>query len=217
MVTLEGKPTFERLKPDKKQQFIEAALEEFARYSYQEASLNRLVKRLGIAKGSIYQYFDDKRALYLYLKEYVIVKKRAFMQSAMNTTPDNFWDWLEALFLHGLTFDTQYPVMNRFLYRYSQEKLIPEVAEDMVRYDQEAVDFFSTIIKQQQEQGMLKKNLDTTLMAQLIVQISRTLLETLVPAEDRSNSSGSVIQISQTEYTQALRQLIGILQSGMNA
>ncbi len=217
MVTLEGKPTFERLKPDKKQQFIEAALEEFARYSYQEASLNRLVKRLGIAKGSIYQYFDDKRALYLYLKEYVIVKKRAFMQSAMNTTPDNFWDWLEALFLHGLTFDTQYPVMNRFLYRYSQEKLIPEVAEDMVRYDQEAVDFFSTIIKQQQEQGMLKKNLDTTLMAQLIVQISRTLLETLVSAEDRSNSSGSVIQISQTEYTQALRQLIGILQSGMNA
>ncbi|MGD1892736.1 MAG: hypothetical protein ACFB15_19385 [Cyclobacteriaceae bacterium] len=44
MVTLEAKPTFERLKPNKKKQFIEAALEEFARYSYQEASLNRLVK-----------------------------------------------------------------------------------------------------------------------------------------------------------------------------
>ncbi|MEM9832119.1 MAG: TetR/AcrR family transcriptional regulator [Bacteroidota bacterium] len=217
MVTLEAKPTFERLKPDKKQQFIDAAFEEFALYSYQEASLNRLVKKLGIAKGSIYQYFDDKQALYFYLKEYVIARKREFMQSAMTTTPDNFWVWLEALFHQGLAFDTQYPVMNRFLYRYSQEKLIPEVAKDMVRHDQEAVDFFSSIIKQQQEQGRLKKNLDATVVARLIIQISKTLLETLVPAEEDSNSLGPVIQASEAEYTQALRQLINILQSGMKA
>ena len=215
MVTLKARPTFERLKPDKKQQFIEAAFEEFALHSYQEASLNRLVKKLGIAKGSIYQYFDDKRALYFYLKDYVIAQKRAFMQSAMTTTPDNFWNWLEALFHHGLAFDAQYPVMNRFLYRYSQEKLIPEVAKDMVRYDQEAVDFFSSIIAQQQEQGRLKKQLDATLMAQLIVQISKTLLETLVPAGNKPNPIGPVIQASEAEYTRALRQLINILQSGM--
>ncbi len=217
MVILRAKPTFERLKPDKKRQFIEAAFEEFAKYSYQEASLNRLVKKLGIAKGSVYQYFDDKKALYFYLKEYVIAQKREFMQSAMTTTPNNFWDWLEALFHQGLAFDAQYPVMNRFLYRYSQEKLIPEVAKDMVRYDQEAVDFFSSIIKQQQEQGRLKKNLDATVMARLIIQISKTLLETLVPTEDDSNPLGPVIQASEAEYTQALRQLIDILKSGMNA
>ncbi|MGB3589598.1 MAG: TetR/AcrR family transcriptional regulator [Tunicatimonas sp.] len=215
MVTLEVKPTFERLKSDKKQQFIEAAFEEFALHSFQEASLNRLVKKLGIAKGSVYQYFDDKQALYFYLKEYVIAKKRTFMQSAMNIPPDDFWDWLEALFHHGLAFDAQYPVMNRFLYRYSQEKLIPEVAKDMVRYDQEAVDFFSSIIAQQQEKGILKKNLDATIMARLIVQISKTLLETLAPVEDQPNPLGPVIQVSEAEYTQALRQLINILQSGM--
>ena len=105
--------------------------------------------------------------------------------------------------------------MNRFLYRYSQEKLIPEVAKDMVRYDQEAVDFFSSIIAQQQEKGMLKKNLDATIMARLIVQISKTLVETLATAEDKSNPLGPVIQVSEAEYTRALRQLITILQSGM--
>ncbi|MEM6840613.1 MAG: TetR/AcrR family transcriptional regulator [Bacteroidota bacterium] len=217
MVTLEAKPTFERLKPDKKQQFIEAAFEEFALYSYQEASLNRLVKKLGIAKGSIYQYFEDKQALYFYLKEYVIARKREFMQSAITTTPDNFWVWLEALFHQGLAFDAQYPVMNRFLYRYSQERMIPEVTRDMVRYDQEALDFFSSIIVQQQEQGILKKNLDATVMARLIIQISKTLLETLAPAEEDSNPLGPVIQASEAEYTRALRQLINILQSGMKA
>ncbi|WKN45056.1 TetR/AcrR family transcriptional regulator [Tunicatimonas pelagia] len=217
MVTLTAKPTFERLNSEKKQQFIEAAFEEFALHSYQEASLNRLVKKLGIAKGSIYQYFDDKQALYLYLKEYVIARKREFMQSATTTTPDNFWDWLEALFHQGLTFDAQYPIMNRFLYRYSQEKLIPTVAKDMARYDQEAVNFFSSIIKQQQEQGKLKKNLDATVMARLIIQISKTLLEMLAPADSDANPLGSVIQASEAEYTQVLRQLINILQSGMKS
>jgi AcrR family transcriptional regulator len=215
MVTLEAKPTFERLKPDKKQQFIEAAFEEFALHSFQEASLNRLIKKLGIAKGSIYQYFDDKQALYFYLKEYAIAQKRKFMQTAMTTTPDNFWDWLENLFHQGLAFDAQYPVMNRFLYRYSQEKMIPEVAKNMARYDQEAVDFFSSIITQQQEQGRLKKDLDATVMARLIIQISKTLLETLVPAEKDTNPLGPVIQANEVEYIQALRQLIDILKSGM--
>ncbi|MGD1892735.1 MAG: hypothetical protein ACFB15_19380 [Cyclobacteriaceae bacterium] len=151
------------------------------------------------------------------MKDFVIAQKREFMQNAMTTTPDNFWDWLEALFHRGLAFDAQHPVMNRFLYHYSQEKLIPEVTKDMVRYDQEAIDFFSSIIKQQQEQGRLKKDLDATVMARLIIQISKTLLETLVPAEDDSDPLGPVIQASEAEYTRALRQLINILQSGMNA
>ena len=217
MVTLEVKPTFERLKPDKKQQFIEAAFEEFALHSYQEASLNRLVKKLGIAKGSIYQYFDDKKALYLYLKEYGVAQKREFMQTASTTTPDEFWKWLEMLFQRGLAFDTQHPVTSQFLYRYSQERTVPEVVQDMARHDQEARLFFSAVIVQQQEKGALKSNLDATLMAQLIVQISKTLLEMLVSTEDSSyNPLGPVIQVSESEQIRAVRQLIDILQSGMN-
>lgn len=218
MVTLEAKPTFERLKSDKKQQFIEAAFEEFALHSFQEASLNRLVKKLGIAKGSIYQYFDDKKALYLYLKNYAVAQKQDFMHAATMTSPDDFWNWLEMLFQRGLAFDTQYPVMSQFLYRYSQERTVPEVAQDMARHDQEARLFFSTVITQQQEKGTLKNHLNATMMAQLIVQISKTLLETLVSTEDSSyNPLGPVIQVSEAEQIRAVRQLINILQSGMNA
>lgn len=218
MVTLEGKPTFERLKPDKKQQFIEAAFEEFALRSFQEASLNRLVKKLGIAKGSIYQYFDDKKALYLYLKNYAVAQKQEFMQPAAVTSPDDFWNWLELLFQRGLAFDTQHPVMSQFLYRYSQERTVPEVAQDMVRHDQEARLFFSAVITQQQEKGALKNHLNATMMAQLIVQISKTLLETLVATNDSNyNPLGPVIQVSEAEQIRAVRQLIDILQSGMNA
>lgn len=43
------------------------ALEEFADRDYDGASVSRVVARAGIAKGSIYQYFIDKKDLYLHL------------------------------------------------------------------------------------------------------------------------------------------------------
>ncbi len=43
------------------------ALEEFSSNDYESASVSRIVARARIAKGSIYQYFEDKRDFYLHL------------------------------------------------------------------------------------------------------------------------------------------------------
>jgi len=61
--------TFERLSNEKRQLFLKEALREFAEHGYNEASITRLVENLGIAKGSVYQYFSDKFDLYNYLIE----------------------------------------------------------------------------------------------------------------------------------------------------
>ena len=59
--------TFERLSESKRHAFLEAAYREFALKGYEAASITNLVKDLGIAKGSVYQYFDDKKDLYEHL------------------------------------------------------------------------------------------------------------------------------------------------------
>lgn len=41
------------------------AIEEFGRYGYGEASLNRICDRGGISKGRLFHYFKDKDALFL--------------------------------------------------------------------------------------------------------------------------------------------------------
>lgn len=63
------KETFLNLPEAKRQRIIDVALEEFAGHTYHRASLSRIVERAGIAKGSMYQYFDDKFDLYVYLME----------------------------------------------------------------------------------------------------------------------------------------------------
>lgn len=64
------KPTFLNLPAEKRDAFIALALDEFAQHDYAAASISRLVQRAGIAKGSVYQYFEDKLDLYLFVLEH---------------------------------------------------------------------------------------------------------------------------------------------------
>jgi AcrR family transcriptional regulator len=62
------KPTFANLPAAKRQVII--AIDEFATHSYAVASVSRIVERAGIAKGSLYQYFENKQDLFLFLLDY---------------------------------------------------------------------------------------------------------------------------------------------------
>ena len=69
--------------PDKKRKAItDLATAEFAKNDYQNASITKIVKQAKIAKGSFYQYFEDKKELYLYLLDFASKEKIAFMQQA---------------------------------------------------------------------------------------------------------------------------------------
>ncbi len=63
------KQTFFNLPPDKKEILIKAALKEFSRVPLFEASISNIIQEAGIARGSFYQYFEDKEDIYLYLLE----------------------------------------------------------------------------------------------------------------------------------------------------
>jgi len=62
--------TWWNLELPKRQFIIDACLTEFAAHNMESASLSTIVKELGIAKGSIYQYFTDKEELYLFILKY---------------------------------------------------------------------------------------------------------------------------------------------------
>ena len=61
--------TFLRLPEEKKDRFLEAAWAEFTRVRFADTSINQIVRRCGIARGSFYQYFKDKEDLLRYMLE----------------------------------------------------------------------------------------------------------------------------------------------------
>lgn len=63
---------FMNLEEEKRERIINAALEEFAKKGYNNASTNEIVKNAGISKGLLFHYFGNKKGLFLFLIDYVI-------------------------------------------------------------------------------------------------------------------------------------------------
>ncbi|WP_261134083.1 TetR/AcrR family transcriptional regulator [Bacillus sp. Marseille-Q3570] len=62
-------PAFERLPEKKKQQIINACMEEFAENGFENTSTNKIIERAEISKGLLFHYFKNKKTLYLFLLE----------------------------------------------------------------------------------------------------------------------------------------------------
>lgn len=78
------KRTFNRLDDDKKERVMRAAIEEFLARGYEAAKIETIAQTAGVAKGSLYQYFDDKKDLFLYSVTWAI---EYFMKSIDRQTP----------------------------------------------------------------------------------------------------------------------------------
>jgi AcrR family transcriptional regulator len=65
-----ARPRFRKLDRETRHRILETAAEEFAARGFEGTSLNRLIDRLGISKGSFYYYFDDKADLFTTVVDY---------------------------------------------------------------------------------------------------------------------------------------------------
>lgn len=123
------KETFHNLPEEKKEKITDAFLREFAIHPYDKASLSSVVKSLDIAKGSIYQYFDDKLDLFTYLiQECSSVKMKYVGQLKRDEFPD-FWKYFRALFEKGVKFDLENPLESHFLHSLADNLNSPSVKE----------------------------------------------------------------------------------------
>ncbi|CDF57529.1 TetR/AcrR family transcriptional regulator [Thermobrachium celere] len=57
---------------DKKEKILIAAIEEFAKEGYKNASTNKIVEAAGISKGILFHYFKSKKGLYIETIKYAI-------------------------------------------------------------------------------------------------------------------------------------------------
>jgi AcrR family transcriptional regulator len=121
------KPTFFNLPDDKRERFVEAALDEFVGQPYDLASVTRMVARLGIAKGSVYQYFDDKFDLFCWLLGEAGRRKLAALGEHVQGGDEEPIGQLRRLYTAGLRFWRDEPRWARVLLRALEPSLEPRV------------------------------------------------------------------------------------------
>jgi len=109
--------TFYNLPRAKQEAVISAAVEEFARSPYDQASLTKIVARADIAKGSMYQYFENKRELYLYILNMAYAEKKRFLQGVFEEDED-FFATLKRYYRRSYLFAREYPLYHRIITNY---------------------------------------------------------------------------------------------------
>lgn len=106
--------TFFDLPAPKQARIVEEAITEFSERSFEAASLSAIVRRLGIAKGSIYQYFRDKEELYHWLMTEEVPRRKAdYSAEPPRVSGKGFWERLEWRIERGIGFLVEHPRLAR--------------------------------------------------------------------------------------------------------
>ncbi len=159
VVTSIPKSTFRNLPPDRQRRFLDAALAEFATHGYRRASLNSLVRELGIAKGSVYRYFANKEALFHYLfEDFVVQVKRAVKEAAATAAPD-FFSQVRAVFEAGLRFIDENPLYYQLYLQVLFERGIPGRRELLARIRLVSGDYFMDLCRRSQKRGEVRDDI----------------------------------------------------------
>lgn len=104
------RPRFDKLEPARRAAILAVAGEEFALHGYEGASYNRIIERLGLSKGALYYYFDDKADLYVTVVRDAL-RRLVFEVADLGAARDvaAFWREFEAWYRRSLRLFQQEP------------------------------------------------------------------------------------------------------------
>ncbi len=178
------KETFFNLPEQKRARVIEAALDEFATHPYHKARITAIADQAGIAKGSFYQYFADKKDLFKYIMDLVVNKKLEYLNHDMMINKDKygFFELLHELYLSGLRFAKENPrlvdIVNNLLNSKDFQREIWGEHQD------KSFDYFQLLLKEGLAKGELDPTIDTALVSRLLTGINYSLGDIIYRGKD---------------------------------
>lgn len=110
------KNTFNKLNDKKRAAIQNAFYKEFSLKLFHDASITKVVRQLGIAKGSMYQYFDNKIDLYIHLMMEAGTLKARFLDKIKRDAYPTFWAYITDIYKAGIKFDQNHFLESHFLY-----------------------------------------------------------------------------------------------------
>ncbi|MFZ5774553.1 MAG: TetR/AcrR family transcriptional regulator [Thermodesulfobacteriota bacterium] len=147
--------TFVNLPRDRQESLLRAAVAEFAEQGFQRASVNNIVRTLGIAKGSLYQYFDNKEALFLHVFDHFSDTVKQQVRQAVSAADPNLFQAIRAVLLAGIEFIDRHPDYFRLYLRVLTESGTPRREELLARVHLFSRDYFSPLCEAARVAGLL--------------------------------------------------------------
>lgn len=150
------KELFYTISQDKRERLLQVSMEEFSKNLFYEVSINQIVKRADIARGSFYQYFEDKEDLYFFIINRVLSEKISEFSGLISDEEMDIFAVYRKLFLLNLKMlsDERYQSFFKNLYlsmNYELEQRFRSLM-DQIKNKAFKKQFYRFIIKYQNQQ-----------------------------------------------------------------
>jgi AcrR family transcriptional regulator len=208
--------TFWHLSPDKQERVLNAALAEFADQGYHQASLNRLVARAGIAKGSLYQYFPNKEGIFRHIFQLALnLVRRTLVEVKETTAQEDLFTRLEKSLQAGVRFLKTHPRIYSLYLKIQFDRQTPFRQEFLAAVRRHAGEYFGSLISRAQARGELRPGIsESAAMFLLDAVFDRFLQAVALPALDVTLN---LHQAPEKIINGRIRELIALLREGLAA
>lgn len=172
------KETFFNLPESKRLLIEDAAMDEFATWGYDNASINRIVEACQIAKGSFYQYFEDKKDLYKHLIARIAEEKmKVISPPAPDDGTTDLFGQLAQMYRTGLAFARIHPkaaLIANQVYKNLDHPVHKEILKDSKGM---ATAFYANLVEMAIARGEVRPDVDRGFAAYFLMQMNINTVE----------------------------------------
>lgn len=211
---LVSRDTFRNLELDKQQKVLAAAIDEFASHGFRQASINRIVQRLGIAKGSIFQYFGTKEGLFKIIFDYAVeLVKNSLRRVREDTAELDFFERIRRSLQTGIRFIDQHPQIFKIYLKMIFQEDFPLRTEFIQKVHLFSSDYLTSLVEMGKARGDLREDLDI----QSSVFFLDALMDRFLQAYCVSylDAGTGLYQASPDELNKKINEFIQVIRAGM--
>jgi len=206
--------TFRNLETDKQQRVLDAAIDEFASHGFMQASLNRVVQRLGIAKGSIFKYFGTKERLFHIIFDHAVsLVRHTLRQVKQDTAGQDFFQRIRESLLAGIRFIERHPRIYRIYLKMIFQEDFPLRAEFLQQVHLFSAEYLKPHVEAGMARGDLRPDLDVDMTVFFLdALMDRFLQAYCVPFLD---AGAGLYQASPGDVERKIAEFIRLIEQGL--
>lgn len=207
------KETFNNLSAEKQEKIIRSAVSEFSKHGFEKGNVGSIAKNAGVAKGSIYQYFEDKKELFMYSVQWVVdifIKKYN-----QHTIPKNI-----------NIFDYFYLSSSQVLQQLKEEKELAVFIQDVIldkygRTTNESMEVMAKaadeyvlmLIRDGKESGSIRNDIDDKILSMFLTGASMKIKESIL--NKARNAGTDITDCGFKLYENDIKAMLELLKNGM--
>lgn len=211
------KETFLNLPEEKQESVMRAAINEFMNRGFEKGNIGDIAKAAGVAKGSMYQYFENKKELFLYSVRWALelIMKKYNKVMLTDVKDINIFDYLyESSKETWLQMREEREVIifiqDVFLGKYSSVK------DESMNYMLKVMDDYTLqLIRDGKKNGYIRTDVDDNILAMFITGASIKMKEYMMNKARNAgeNLIDETFEANENDY----KAMIDLLKNGMGA